>query len=351
MKIYNFTRFTGSEHITVSNKNSSFSEFFQLDMPFVFIPVTLNKTLDTATISYISPGEFRQYHSSFTKFISTYNNRPKHRHNYCELLYIIDGTVTQIIDDKEIKFTNNSCCVLNRNINHIEKINNSLKAVLFLFNENYIAKIFNKNSYSKGEFIIYDMLSQNLNSHFLQKQYIEYKKIEPSNTTLNDIKNLTYNNTKAKSIIEQILLELSTEDSGYLLIVEGLILRFFKTLEDENNYNKQLTTLPLGHEETILMEIINTLENEEHRLTRAELENKLNYSGDYINKIVKKHTGLSFINLNKSILLKKSHDLLLNSDMTISEIVELLGYNNRSYFYKIFTEKYGISPGEIKPKS
>lgn len=42
--------------------------------------------------------------------------------------------------------------------------------------------------------------------------------------------------------------------------------------------------------------------------------------------------------------LKAAKQFLSNSEYKISEIVDLIGLNNRSYFSKIFKEKYGFSP-------
>ena len=39
-----------------------------------------------------------------------------------------------------------------------------------------------------------------------------------------------------------------------------------------------------------------------------------------------------------------------DSDLNISEIVYTIGFSSRSYFSKIFKEKYNISPNEYKSK-
>ena len=46
----------------------------------------------------------------------------------------------------------------------------------------------------------------------------------------------------------------------------------------------------------------------------------------------------------QQVKLDAAKDLLITSDHNISEIVNLIGLNNRSYFSKIFKEKYGVSP-------
>ncbi|MGC1471185.1 MAG: AraC family transcriptional regulator [Psychroserpens sp.] len=58
-------------------------------------------------------------------------------------------------------------------------------------------------------------------------------------------------------------------------------------------------------------------------------------------KIVHKTTVSNF---TRQIRLKKSEFLLNNSDLNISEIVYTVGFTSRSYFSKIFKEKYGCNP-------
>jgi AraC-like DNA-binding protein len=46
--------------------------------------------------------------------------------------------------------------------------------------------------------------------------------------------------------------------------------------------------------------------------------------------------------------LEDARDLMHNSNLNISQIVYSIGFTSRSYFSKIFKEKYGISPNEFK---
>jgi AraC-like DNA-binding protein len=40
--------------------------------------------------------------------------------------------------------------------------------------------------------------------------------------------------------------------------------------------------------------------------------------------------------------------MLKNTDLNISQIVYSIGFSSRSYFSKIFKEKYDISPNKLK---
>jgi len=52
----------------------------------------------------------------------------------------------------------------------------------------------------------------------------------------------------------------------------------------------------------------------------------------------------------KELKLLKARDLLKNSELSVSEVVYSIGYKNRSYFSRIFSERYGILPTEYRKK-
>jgi AraC-like DNA-binding protein len=62
-------------------------------------------------------------------------------------------------------------------------------------------------------------------------------------------------------------------------------------------------------------------------------------------KFLYKRTVTEFI---RHVRLEKARFFIKNSDLNISQIVYSIGFTSRSYFSKIFKEKYSISPSEFK---
>jgi signal transduction histidine kinase/DNA-binding response OmpR family regulator/sugar lactone lactonase YvrE len=62
---------------------------------------------------------------------------------------------------------------------------------------------------------------------------------------------------------------------------------------------------------------------------------------------VKAVTGYTPHGFIKNYRLKKSANLILESNLTVSEIIYEMGFNNRTYFYKSFKELYGVTPSEF----
>ena len=53
----------------------------------------------------------------------------------------------------------------------------------------------------------------------------------------------------------------------------------------------------------------------------------------------------------RHVRLESAKEMLKNTDLNVSQIVYSIGFSSRSYFSKIFKEKYDISPNEFKKKT
>lgn len=77
------------------------------------------------------------------------------------------------------------------------------------------------------------------------------------------------------------------------------------------------------------------------------VENLAKEAGTNVNKLQEGFKYVYDLTVNKyiqNIKLEAAKDMLMNSEKNISEIVIAIGLNNRSYFSKIFKEKYGVNP-------
>ena len=78
--------------------------------------------------------------------------------------------------------------------------------------------------------------------------------------------------------------------------------------------------------------------------TLSSLAKELGYSSTYTGSLVKKVFADSFCTLLQKRRCEVAHDMLLNTNASVSEIIEKVGYNNESFFRKKFKERYGKTP-------
>ncbi len=69
---------------------------------------------------------------------------------------------------------------------------------------------------------------------------------------------------------------------------------------------------------------------------------------DYLGRIFKKECGLTIPQYIGRLRVERAKEILANSSITIAEIAETVGFQNENYFYVLFREIAGVSPGKFR---
>jgi len=80
----------------------------------------------------------------------------------------------------------------------------------------------------------------------------------------------------------------------------------------------------------------------------SEYANRLNLSLVYLNEAVKKTTGLSVSDCIQNEIALQAKRLLFYTNQSIKEIACSLGYDDYSYFTRLFTKSAGVSPTQFR---
>ncbi len=81
-------------------------------------------------------------------------------------------------------------------------------------------------------------------------------------------------------------------------------------------------------------------------LTLEETAKALSHSPDYLGRIFKQETGVTFNHYVNNLRIEKAKKLIRNTDMRLTDISHMVGYADQSYFTKVFRRITGISPSE-----
>ena len=137
------------------------------------------------------------------------------------------------------------------------------------------------------------------------------------------------------------------------LLVEGLV-HVILALEIEQHKkdieNAQLNTGSLSvHEMSKIKDLSDFINNyPETSLTVSELSRKIGLTPSKVQegfKLMHNRTVNDFI---RDVRVTKSEELIKTTDLNISQILYTLGFSSRSYFSKIFKEKFNCSPSQYK---
>jgi len=86
--------------------------------------------------------------------------------------------------------------------------------------------------------------------------------------------------------------------------------------------------------------------NEEMQLNAcAEM---FHMSSNHITRLFKQNLGLGFTAYKNQLRIEKAKDHFQNTDSSIKEVCQEVGYVNINYFYRVFKEYVGVTPKEYK---
>ncbi len=78
------------------------------------------------------------------------------------------------------------------------------------------------------------------------------------------------------------------------------------------------------------------------------LAHTLSYSAVYTSNLLKKLTGKRFSELLQEKRCELSAKFLRETNMSIREVIIAVGYENESFFRKVFKNFYGVSPSKYR---
>ena len=83
-------------------------------------------------------------------------------------------------------------------------------------------------------------------------------------------------------------------------------------------------------------------------LTQSEMAKRAGISKDYFSRIFKEITGLNYNKWLNLIRVEKAAELMLNDNMSLTEIAMLSGFQSISSFNRVFKEQKNMSPSEYR---
>ncbi|MCR4798332.1 MAG: AraC family transcriptional regulator [Lachnospiraceae bacterium] len=255
-----------------------------------------------------------------------------HTHDYLELGYVISGSFRQSIMGKDVTFSEGELCLIDKNCLHQDYLDESDTRVLFLGISKEAFEEIMSRKYADDRIISF------LQSALLQQknllQYLHFKPYESSNE-------------KMRECMLLLLKELADYDVASDLICRGLLVRIFRLLG--TGYEFSLSR-ELKKEKNWLFyeEITEYIKYNYQDISLEELCEKFHFQQDYFARMLKKQTGLTFIGYVQEIRLNEARRLLLETDVPIEEIAEAVGYQNKGYFYRIFTKRFDETPAKMR---
>jgi AraC-like DNA-binding protein len=98
-----------------------------------------------------------------------------------------------------------------------------------------------------------------------------------------------------------------------------------------------------GQDEVIL-DVMRYVEEQYAQGSLTELADRLHWDVTRLSREIHRKTGKTYIQLVQEKRLTQAAFLLRTTDRNVDDVASAVGYENMSYFHRIFRETYGMSP-------
>ncbi len=256
---------------------------------------------------------------------------PLHGHNYVELMYVCSGTITHIIDGREIVMHSGDLLFMNQHVKHaVKKASENDIGLNFIILPAFFDTplvMLKKDGGGVLEAFLVDALALNSGA----PQYLHFHC--GGNRA---IENLMENITES-------LLSDARRDDTINQVTMGLIF-----LHLSNNMDTIGADSAQDYEDLLVSAALQYIRNHYRDASLTVFAEKMHHSVSSMSKIIKKRTGARFLDLVLRQRFRQTLTYLLETDMTVQEIMQAVGYENSTYFYHAFRARFKMSPYEYR---
>lgn len=263
---------------------------------------------------------------------SRFNPVPEHVHSHIEINYVYSGKCPQHIDGKPVILRKNQVLLIDTDCPHsIESLGKDDIMISILIQKSFLREhMFSQLSKDSilSRFFINAINEQTDHDHYLlfhsendrriplffSELFCEF--LDPSVNTNDIIFHLFY------------------------LIIAELINIY------ENDLTKDKETAGLMP----VVSMIRYIQNNFRTCTQEKVAEFFHISPNYVSTLLKKYTGYTYIQLIQEQKLNFAATMLRTTALSVTSVANEAGYENISFFYKKFQEKYHCSPNEYRTR-
>ena len=254
---------------------------------------------------------------------------PKHQHNYVEMIYMCKGTTTHIINRKEVVLKEGDILFLNQNATQeILPAGSDDIAINFIVLPEFFNIAFNMMGEEENllrEFLVDSLGKGQHSASFL---YFHVAEVLP-------IQNLVEN------MVWTLLYDQPNKRSSNQITMGLLVLQL-------QNHMDKIEIGDEAYDREFSINVLNYIEGHYKNGTLKELAELVGADIYWLSREIKKRLGKTYKELLQAKRMNQAGYLLSHSEIAVTEIIEAVGYDNTSYFYRKFKERFGISPKEYR---
>ncbi len=266
-------------------------------------------------------------HPRFIKFT-------EHRHSFIEMNYVYSGTCTQYINGKEVILKEGDLCLLDTNVMHgIESASENDIIINIMIRTSYFDSALLQRL--SGNDLLTDFFVNAIYQQKKDSRYIIFPKGQ---------------NNRLKEFILQALGEFKQTQLCSNEAINSYMLLIFTELLRSYNSSSNLKEEPT-FKKAVISDILSYMEQNYQTMTLETTADRFHFHPNHLTRLLKTNLGKTFIELSHQLKIKNACTLIENTDLTIDQIANKVGYTNITFFYKSFKKIHGVTPAEYRKKN
>ncbi len=253
-----------------------------------------------------------------TRFIAF----PEHTHDYVEMVYMCQGETRHTVNGNAITLRQGELLMLGQNAHQaIEAAGEKDIAVNFIVRPAFFSgtlPFLGEVETPLRRFVVNCLTGENETGYLL----FHVADLLP---VQNLIENLLFT-----------LLEDTPNKRGILQMTMGLLFAQLMNHTEALQFETQ--------EQNVVVTVLRYLEENYRDGSLTEIADRLHYELTSLSRLIRQKTGKNYTKLLQEKRLSQAAWLLRNTDRKVDEIAIVVGYENISYFHRLFSARFGLSP-------
>lgn len=271
--------------------------------------------------------EYISYNAEVPVNVSFVNIKdyPIHWHESTEIVYVLKGTLEIYINSNKYELHEGEIEIINIDeVHHLESSDSDNKVLIF-----------------------------QMDPYFFEKYYSDIKNMYFYTNTSTPHVQVTEEYDELRTYLSIILYEITQREEGYDEEIKRILVELLYHLI--NNFNYLIYEKEELKEDRDLFKRYHSISkyifnNYKSNITLQDIAEKEFLSPQYLSHEIKYATGYSFTDLLNLTRVEESIKLLIDTDKTITEISDEVGFSHTRYYNKNFKLYYKSTPMQFRKK-
>lgn len=254
---------------------------------------------------------------------------PVHTHNFVEVVYMCEGSTHHVINGNEV--------ILNKG--ELLFISQSAKQEIYPAAESDVAV----NFIILPEFFDYGLTMMEAENNQLRSFVIDCLTGGKEDTGYLHFK--VADVLPVQNLVENLIWTIIRKEPNKRSIQQATMGLLFLQLMNQID---RMETSEADKQQKLVMDVLSYIEEHYRDGDLDSLARQLHYDMRWLSKEIKRRTGQNYTDLVQNKRLNQAAYLLTTTNMNILDIGLAVGYDNTSYFHRIFQKQFGMTPRKYR---